>query len=558
MNQFLRTVQQHAAKRPNACAYRSEGRSTTYGELWRRSCALAFEIASVIPGHAPLVVYGGKSSEVVTAFLACALSGHAFVPLDTSLPPARILEVIAQLEETRVLACCALPDDLGRALSARMVFDVPRMLGLVFPDVAGTPSAHVHPRSASSARVTAPPESVWVSGEDTAYIVFTSGSTGKPKGIEVSAANVCDLMAWMSRFPVASDGGRVFLDQAHYSFDLSQYSLIGALSTGGCLHAVSDETVGDFRKLFADLAESQIDVWVSTPSFASLCAADPAFNASLLPRLALFLFCGEALRPACARVLRERFPDARIANTYGPTEATVAVTYHDVTDDDIAHGEPLCVGKPRPGTRIVIAPVREAGSVTPAKANEQEALSAETSNDMPQALPAGASGEILIVGDAVAKGYYRDPEKTQASFFVAEVSNEQGETRRVRGFRTGDIGRLDADGALFCEGRFTSFVKVNGYRVELEEVEGTIVSLPYVRAAAVVPVQSHGAVRNLKAFVELSDAPGSSDFESAQFIKKALARTIPAYMIPRTIKVVSALPLTANGKIDRKALAARA
>ena len=193
-----------------------------------------------------------------------------------------------------------------------------------------------------------------MSGEETQYIIFTSGSTGKPKGIEISANNVCNFMQWVRTFPVVREGGQVFLDQPPYSFDLSEYELVGALSTGGRLHAVSHELTADTRSLFADLAKSDMSVWVSTPSFADLCLVDPSFSESMLPSVKLFLFCGEALRHATAAALRERFPHAIVANTYGPTESTVAVTYCEIGEAELASDAPLPSGAPRPGTEIRI------------------------------------------------------------------------------------------------------------------------------------------------------------------------------------------------------------
>lgn len=188
------------------------------------------------------------------------------------------------------------------------------------------------------------PRDRWVSGEETQYIIFTSGTTGRPKGIEVTATNVARFSEWLREFPQVREGGRVFLDQAHYSFDLSEFELVGALVTGGCLHAVDEGECSDFRALFDDLSRSGVQVWVSTPSFADLCLVDKSFDQRLLPHLRLFLFCGETLHHTTAAKLRERFPRAIVANTYGPTESTVAVTYCQIGDKELADPAPLPVG----------------------------------------------------------------------------------------------------------------------------------------------------------------------------------------------------------------------
>ena len=138
-----------------------------------------------------------------------------------------------------------------------------------------------------------------------------------------TATCVANFQGWMRAMPVVADGSRVFLDQALYSFDLSEYGLVGAFSTSGCLYAVTAEQSLDFRALFESLADSGIEAWVSTPSFEDLCLADPSFSSSPMPSLRLFLFCGEALHHTTVERLAERFCDARIANTYGPIESTV-------------------------------------------------------------------------------------------------------------------------------------------------------------------------------------------------------------------------------------------
>ena len=388
------------------------------------------------------------------------------------------------------------------------------------------------------------PRDRWVSGEETQYIIFTSGTTGRPKGIEVTAANVTCFSEWLREFPQVREGGRVFLDQAHYSFDLSEFELVGALVTGGCLHAVDEGECSDFRALFDDLSRSDVQVWVSTPSFADLCLVDKSFDQRLLPNLRLFLFCGETLHHTTAAKLRERFPQAVVANTYGPTESTVAVTYCQIGDKELADPTPLPVGRPRRGTELRIV-----------------------DHQTGEPVPVGQTGEIMIVGDTVARGYWQDPQKTQAAFFESQM----GDGTPARAYRTGDLGRIDEDGLLRCEGRLDSLVKLNGFRIELGEVEGALEALPQVQQAVVVPATKDGRVRSLCAFVVLAaggekgekpGAPGQKPgsprdaLALSRELKAELARSLPAYMVPRQVRVLERMPLNANGKADRRSLAA--
>lgn len=509
-NEFVCAVERQVRAHPEAPAHRaSNGQTTTYGELWEASDRIAAALAARTDGRQPVVVLGHKSALMAAGFLGCLKSGHAFVPVDVEMPPARLADILAQLGDAPVVTTVPVPAALAASLPAGAALDAR----------AAVAAADLGP---------APDRNRWVTGERTQYLIFTSGSTGRPKGIEVSARNVARFMDWVRTFPVIGEGGRVFLDQPPYSFDLSEYEVVGALSTGGCLHAVEREETEDMRALFADLRVSGVEVWTSTPSFADLCLVDRSFDERLLPDVRLFLFCGEALRRSTAAALRERFPRARIANTYGPTESTVAVTYVEIGDAELAGERPLPVGAARPGTELRI--------VDPETGAPCEA---------------GRTGEIVIVGDTVAKGYFRNPEKTAAAFFDATLADGSP----ARAYRTGDAGHLDESGMLYCDGRFDSLVKVNGFRIELEDVEENLGALPLVKQAAVVPVRRRERVAYLKACVVLRDRPAGTDFEIARLIKARLAERVPGYMVPRAVTLVGELPLTCNGKVDRKALA---
>ena len=509
-NGFLQSVEEAVRSRPQAPAFRAaDGTTMAYGELWKLSDAIAAELAARTDDREPVVVLGHKAPLMVAGFLGCLKSGHAFVPVDTEMPAARLMDIVSQLGAPLLAATVPLPEALRGRVPAGRIVDVRA--------IASAPGT-----------MRAPERSRWVTGEETQYLIFTSGSTGRPKGIEVSARNVACFMAWVRTFPVIAEGGRVFLDQPPYSFDLSEYEVVGALSTGGCLHAVSREETEDLRALFADLRSSGVEVWTSTPSFADLCLADKSFAQELLPDVRLFLFCGEALRHSTAAALRERFPRARIVNTYGPTESTVAVTYVEIGAAELADARPLPVGTARPGTELFIV---------------------DPETGAPCAV--GQTGEIVIVGDTVAKGYFRNPEKTAAAFFETRLSDGTP----TRGYRTGDAGHLDEGGMLYCDGRFDSLVKVNGFRIELEDVEENLGALPLVKQAAVVPVRRKERIVYLKACVVLQERPAGTDFEIGRLIKARLAERVPGYMVPRAVSLVGELPLTCNGKVDRKALA---
>ena len=511
---YLDDIARHVGEHPDRVAVQTSlGPSCTYAELWGASEALAAFVESKdLPAHAPVVVYGHKDPLIVSSFLACLKTGRPYVPVDCfSVPAERVASIVAQVGAFQdavplVLACEDMPAvDTPCDVCARSVLE----------DAA-------HAGGTSDSRR-------WVCGEDLAYVLFTSGSTGDPKGVMVTADCLDNFSAWALDLGGADKRGKVFLNQAPFSFDLSVYELSMALSSGGTLFCLAKQTQDSMRDQLRALRVSGAGVWVSTPSFAAMCLASREFDDSVLPDLELFLFCGETLPNSLALQLMQRFPQARVLNTYGPTESTVAVAAIEVTPEMAAADAPLPVGVARPGTRLRII--------------------AEDGADAPE----GEWGEIVIEGDTVAKGYLGRPDLTQAAFGAALLDG-----REVRSYRTGDEGRLDEAGALHYHGRLDLQVKLNGYRIELGDIEGNIAKLPQVAQAAVVCAMRDGRVSHLVAHVVSAVPRTDSDFREGLKLKEALKGSLPHYMIPKKIVFCDALPTTANGKVDRKALQQRA
>lgn len=346
--------------------------------------------------------------------------------------------------------------------------------------------------------------------DDVCYILFTSGSTGVPKGVRVSYANLDTCVRWLRSLPQKPPA--CVLGQANFSFDLSVADLYLSLSFGAEHAVLTREEMRDFPLLFRRLANCGADTAVWTPSFAEFLLTDRSFTQTLLPRLRTILFCGETLRPATARRLAERFPETRILNCYGPTECTFAVTAAEIT---AAHTscDRLPVGVTKPGVRV---------DVTGADG---------------RTLPEGEEGEIYISGDSVAPGYL--PPADNGAF----LRSASGRT-----YRTGDCGYV-RDGLLYVTGRLDRQIKLSGYRVEPGEIENALLSLPQVRAAAVLPCTApDGTVTALQAFVV-----AAPEDRVAGRLRDALAAFLPSYMLPR-IRFVERIPLTENGKLDAGSL----
>lgn len=346
-----------------------------------------------------------------------------------------------------------------------------------------------------------------------AYILFTSGSSGQPKGVRVTLANLEHFTAWFLSLPaMAETAGGVCVNQALYSFDLSVADLYPTWVAGGTLFALDTACQQDLTALYSALAESGGTRCTCTPSFIRLCLRDPRFCPQLMPRLRAVFFCGDVLPPRAAAALHQRFPGARLVNAYGPTEATCAVCAVELAFP-LPPG-PCPVGRAA-GAAVRLCILDEAG----------------------RPLPAGRPGEICLVGPSVAAGYLGG---APGGFCTLQGS---------AAYRTGDQGFLK-DGLLWFSGRRDRQVKYKGYRVEPAELEAALLALSGVRHAAVLALPGPGAsVAGLAAFVEWAGRP-----LAPAALREQLARTLPAYLLPRRCVSLAAMPFTPAGKPDLRAL----
>lgn len=479
---ILERIQQVAIAAPAHIAQISGGERLTYGELWRRSDELAAYFRQALPAdHRPIGVRGHKETGMLVTFLAAVKAGHPYLPLDRSIPPERVARI-------------------AKAADVALMVEAGDVTGLA---AAADPVA----------------SATWVGADDPFYLIYTSGSTGEPKGVPITRGCLDSFVDWMLHEQGFAPRGETFLNQAPFSFDLSVMDTYLSLATGGTLFSLTKEMIAVPKRLFATLAESEATVWVSTPSFAVMCLAEPTFGRQMLPKLNRFLFCGEALPHEAAARLLERFPGAEVWNTYGPTEATVATTSVRVDQALLDRYNPLPVGRPKSDSRILV--VDESG----------------------HPVPEGERGEILIAGPNVSPGYLNRPSPA-----FCRLDGQ-------RAYRTGDWGR-HRDGLLFCEGRMDFQIKLHGYRIELGDIESHLRGLPGVADAVVLPYLREGRAEWLAAFLVWAERPEGSDFALSQRLRQGLGEHLPAYMLPRKFFFLERFPMTANGKADRKQLGA--
>jgi D-alanine--poly(phosphoribitol) ligase subunit 1 len=496
--EILNKIRDIAITQPEMLAFISPTKEITYNELWKRSNqTAAFLLNLNLKNNSPILVYGHMEPEMLISFLGSVMAGHPYIPVDTSIPFERVVKIVEGSQTELIINISNQPLILGDIPVQIMNHD--EIMGR-WQGIEEISSSH------------------WVKEDDNFYIIYTSGSTGNPKGVQISANNLQSFINWLLEdFPI--EGQFRFLNQAPFSFDLSVMDLYPALATGGTVFAITKEMIAKPKILFAALVESNIQIWTSTPSFVQMCLMDPSFNDDLLPKLTAFLFCGEILPVMICKQLMERFPNVKIFNTYGPTEATVAATSIEVSAEMLEVYQNLPIGKTKQDTRILLL--------------DEDGVE----------VPVGETGEITIIGPSVSKGYLGRPDLTNKAFFKYDG---------VQAYRTGDTGYMNKENLLFYKGRMDFQIKLHGYRMELEEIEYYISKLKYVKTVVVIPIYQKDKIEYLAAVIVPEQNEFEKDYQLTSVIKKELAKILPVYMIPRKFTYREFLPLTSNGKIDRK------
>ncbi len=498
---------------PDAVAVVAEAgvvEALSYAELDRRAGRLALALRR--RGVGPEVAVGvaaGRSLELVANLLGVVQAGGVYVPLDAELPAERLRFLAA---EARLAAL------VGGAGVARL-----EALGL--PAVA--------PAAASELGAGVP--QACAAAENLVYVLFTSGSTGQPKGVAVPHRGVVRLVA---ENPFVRFGpGEVLVQTAPVAFDASTFEIWGALAHGARLVVAPAGPLG--LEELADLLERWrvSTLWVTTGLFHQLAEHCPRAFATPTQ----VLTGGEAARPELFdRMLRERAPGARLFHAYGPTECTTFAT-----------GETLSTGG---GLAVAGAP---AATVPIGRAIANTWLRLLDGELRP--VPAGAPGELHLGGDGLARGYLGRPGLTAARF-VPDPFAGLGARPGARLYRTGDRVRQLADGRLVFLGRLDQQVKIRGFRIEPGEVEVALAAHPAVAGAVVTVREDRPGERRLVAYVVAHGAAHEeaavAEAELVARLREHLAATLPAFMVPAAFVVLAALPLGANGKVDRRALPA--
>ncbi|WP_049553044.1 D-alanine--poly(phosphoribitol) ligase subunit DltA [Streptococcus sanguinis] len=501
---MIEAIEHFAQVQPDFPVYDILGQVHTYGDLKKDSDSLAAHIDRLgLPDKSPVVVFGGQEYEMLATFVALTKSGHAYIPIDSHSALERVAAIVEVAEPSLIIA----------------INDFP--LADVTAPIFSAEQVQTAFREGASYELSHP-----VQGDDNYYIIFTSGTTGKPKGVQISHNNLLSFTNWMiTDKEFATPARPQMLAQPPYSFDLSVMYWAPTLALGGTLFALPSAVTQDFKQLFETILSLPIAIWTSTPSFADMALLSDDFNSQKLPQLTHFYFDGEELTVKTAQKLRDRFPQARIINAYGPTEATVALSAVAVTDEMLQNYKRLPIGYTKADSPTFV--IDEEG----------------------QKVPNGQQGEIIVCGPAVSKGYLNNPEKTAEAFFEFEG---------LPAYHTGDVGSMTDEGLLLYGGRMDFQIKFNGFRIELEDVSQNLNKSKYIESAVAVPrYNKDHKVQNLLAYVILKDGVAEQferEIDITKAIKEDLQDIMMSYMMPSKFLYRETLPLTPNGKIDIKGL----
>lgn len=490
-------VQQWALSTPAAPAVISGAETITYRQLNQAASALGQRLRQAGVGPDQLVgIYMNRSPESVISALATFLAGGAYLPLDPALPPERHAFMLAEANVAAVVTNSNLAGNLEGAWPV-LVYDAGDRT--VAMEATEDLKVDVHP-------------------EDLAYVIFTSGSTGQPKGVEVTHANLANLVEWHIEAFNVRTADRASA-QAAVGFDAAVWEIWPYLAAGASV-TIPDESIRNQPKALRDwLIDNGITItFLPTAMAEQMLLLDwPAQTA-----LRILLTGADALR-------RRPNPQTpfQLVNNYGPTECAVVAT------SGLVHPDPSAVDLPSIGRPIRHTEIR---------------ILDHNMNPVAD----GGSGEIYIGGAGVARRYRNNPELTAERFVPNPFPALNGNGNRL--YRTGDVGRFRANGEIEFLGRLDEQLKIRGFRVEPGEIVTRINSHSGVQASAVTLLGKEGDERKLVAYVVVK--PGAA--LTRESLRQWLSEWLPEYMLPAVFVKIESLPLTANGKLDYRALPAPA
>lgn len=512
------TVRTQAERRPEAVAMVSDRQEVTYGELEESSNRLAqlLKAAGCKRGDR-IGILMPKSIQAILGMLGTLKAECIYVPMDTASPAPRLAKIVQVCEPKCILAEAATGSLLNALLSDRQTGSSAQV-GWLEPGLPADASLKIAFSWDDLASVPALAPACQTTLEDAAHILFTSGSTGVPKGVVITHSNVMHFLEWATRYFGTEASDRISCHPPLH-FDLSTFDIYGTFMAGAQLHLVAPKLSLVPHRLAEFIRRSQLTQWFSVPSVLKYMAQFDVVQFNDFPSLKRLLWCGEALPTPTLIYWMKRLPAVSFTNLYGPTETTIASSYHTVPNCPESETFRIPIGRACDGEELIVL---------------DESL---------QPVDIGEIGDLYIRGVGLSPGYWRAPEKT-ASVFLTHA-----EGRRM--YKTGDLARIGEDGLIDLLGRTDSQIKSRGYRIELGEIETALYALNLLRECAVVAVRTDG-FEGMAICCAYVPAVGADT--SPWNLRQHLTEVLPSYMVPSRWMALEALPLNLNGKIDRPSL----
>ena len=491
-----------AAATPQAVAVIHEDKQLSYAELNAQANQLAHHLRELgVKPDTLVAICGERSLNIVVGLMAILKAGGAYVPLDPAYPKERLAFMLEDSAPVALLTQGRLESLFEGIAKGFPVLD----LEAKFPSWSDRPQTNLDHSGME------------LSSDNLAYVIYTSGSTGKPKGVMVEHKNLCNLITDVkNRYHIRAEDR--ILQFAAIAFDMSIQDIFGALLLGAGLVLRTDAWIAGANKFWTLCKKNRVSIITLPTLFWQQLAQEEHLDIPATVRH--ITIGGEAVSSKVLAAWFERKNyRPKLFNGYGPTEATLYSTSHEPSVDSLSWQS---IGRPITNTRIYIL----------------------DANNRP--VPIGVAGELFIGGAGIARGYLNRPELTAERFITDPFADEAG----ARMYKTGDLARWLADGTLEFLGRNDFQVKIRGFRIELGDIETKLAEHPAVREVVVLAQEKRDGVKQLVAYLVPKDGPVPSIAELRDFLKQKM----PDFMVPSAFMFLTALPVTPNGKLDRKAL----
>ncbi len=488
--------EEQAYNTPDKIAVVFEDSKLTYKELNEKSNQLARLLRDKGAKSGTTVgIMVEQSLEMIISIIAVLKAGAAYLPIDTEQLGKRTNEILED-SDTKILL-------VKGVVNEQIAFK---------GEVINVDDSKNYENNTLNLSKTSTPDS-------NAYLIYTSGSTGKPKGVFVRNYNLANYIEWFSKEASLRDNDKAML-MSSYAFDLGYTSIYSSLLNGCELHIVKKDLYTNSNKALKYIKENEITYIKLTPSLFNILVNDTDFSTGeTCEKLRLVVLGGEKINTADVETYHKNYPNNAVMNHYGPTEATIGSVYKliDFKEFDNFKVCPV-IGKPITNTNAYVM------------------------DKNMKLQPIGIYGELCLSGEGIAGGYFKRPDLTEEKFIQSPF--EEGE----KIYKTGDLVRRLEDGSIELAGRIDHQVKIRGFRIELGEIESQLLKYEEISEVIVIAKEDNSGSKYLCAYI-----CGEREYSVGE-LREHLAKELPEYMIPTYFIQLDKLPLTANGKVDRKAL----